>query len=388
MKMSQESIKELLMRMKPRYAKAGRGYKGRLLGEFCDYTGYSRKHACKLLNGSLPPRRNPPGRKKTYDGEVKEVLKAIWLASDQLCSKLLKPVMGDYLRGYERVHGPLEAGLRAKLEAISPASIDRLLAGEKVDASRWQAKRRINNPVRDLTPLRCEPWAVGEPGWIEADTVAHCGGSMAGSFTWSLTCTDIVSAWTVCRAIWNCGAHGVKERFGQLEPELPFAVLGVDTDNGGEFLNWPLHDYFREREQPVELTRSRAYRKNDNAHVEQKNSTHVRRLLGHDRFEDPRLVELIDALYTEAWNPYKNFFSPTFRLKEKKQVGGKYIKRYEKPKTPCQRLMESAHITKEVKAELKRQYESLDPFELKQDIERRLKEIFEFEQIPMKGRCS
>lgn len=385
--MSQLAIEELLNQVKRRYTNAGRKYKSKLLDEFCENTGYSRKHACKLLNGSLPVRKSRPGRKKVYDEEVKRVLIEIWMGSDQLCSKLLKAVMGDYLRSYERKHGTLNSELKGKLKSISPATMDRLLSSERVETSLWR-KRRLYNPVREQTPVRCEQWDVQNAGWIEADTVAHCGGSMAGSFVWTLTFTDIRTGWTECRGVWNKGGLAVKNRFEEIEAQLPFELLGVDTDNGSEFLNHHLYDYLRKRPQPVEVTRSRPYHKNDNAHVEQKNSTHVRRLLGFDRFEDPRMVELVNALYCEAWLDYKNFFAPTFRLESKTQVGGKYIKRYEKPRTPYERLMTDPAVSEEIKARLEKRYNSLDPLTLKEDIERRLKEIFEFEQQPVAGRKS
>jgi hypothetical protein len=387
MKMSQLATKELLSQVRQRYTKAGRTYKTRLLDEFCKNTGYSRKHACKLLNGSLPKRKARPGRKKVYDDKVKHVLKEVWMASDQLCSKLLKPVLKDYLRSYERKHGELSQELKSKLGSISPATMDRLLSSEKVENSLWR-KKRLYNPVREKTPVRCEQWDVQKAGWIEADTVAHCGGSMAGSFVWTLTCTDIRTGWTECRSVWNKGGFNVKERFKEIEATLPFALLGVDTDNGSEFLNYHLNDYLCKREVPVQVTRSRPYHKNDNAHVEQKNFTHVRRLLGYDRLEDPGLVELVNALYCEAWVDYKNFFAPTFRLKSKMQIGGKYIKHYENPQTPYQRLITDSAVSKKAKKELKKRYESLDPFSLKEDIERRLKDIFELDQQPIAGRKS
>ena len=375
--MSQEAIKELLGRMRHRYRRAGKAYKGRLLDEFCDYTGYSRKYACKLLNSSAPKRKASAGRKKVYNEEVKQVLKVIWLTSDQLCSKLLKPVIALYLPGYERLYGPLDEALKEKLLRISPATIDRLLRPERL--ARMRSRRaRIRNPVREAVPLRCEAWDVEGPGWMEFDTVAHCGGSMRGNFVWTLTGTDIFSGWTECRAVWNRGAQAVRTGFGEMEKDIPFALRGADFDNGSEFLNWHLHDYLLKREKPVEMTRSRPYHKNDNAHVEQKNFTHVRRLLGYERFEEHELVEKINRIY-EVWIPFKNFFAATFRLKEKQRVGAKYKRAFEVPRTPYQRLMESDRIAPETRKRLRDQFEALDPFELKAELERRLKEVFTHE---------
>ena len=213
------------------------------------------------------------------------------------------------------------------------------------------------------------------PGWFEADTVAHCGNSLAGDFIWSLTFTDIWSGWTEMRAVWNRGAEGVVAGITEMEQELAFPVLGFDSDNGSEFLNHHLWRYFARRRRPVKFTRSRPYHKNDNAHVEQKQWTHVRQLLGYDRLEDRRLVEPINALYTGPWSQFHNFFCPSVKLKTKERIGAKYRRRYDKPQTPYQRLVASRRVAKEAKKTLREVYESLDPFELKERIEKGLKTI-------------
>jgi hypothetical protein len=218
-----------------------------MVDEFCVNTGHERKYAIKLLNGSRMGRMRRGGPKRIYDEEVKEALKAIWLISDQLCSKLLKPVMELYLKSYERRHGRLKATVREKLLRISPASMDRVLASERVAEAKWRRRPKPCNGVRKIVPIHEGPWTVKEPGWLEADTVPHCGGSMAGCFVWSITYTDIDTGWTECRAVWNRGAVGVLEQTRQVEQTLPFALLGFDVDNGGEFLNWHLHRYLHER---------------------------------------------------------------------------------------------------------------------------------------------
>ena len=177
-------------------------------------------------------------------------------------------------------------------------------------------------------PIHNEAWDVSRPGWLEADTVAHCGSSLAGDFIWSVTYPDIFSQWTESRAVWNKGAAGVVTRTREVEAALPFLLLGFESDNGGEFLNYPLWRYFSERAVPVSFTRSRPYHKNDNAHVEQKNWAHARQLLGYERLEVEALLEPINALYTEVWNPLQNFFYPSLALIEKVKEGSRYRKRY------------------------------------------------------------
>jgi hypothetical protein len=198
---------------------------------------------------------------------------------------------------------------------------------------------KTNAAIKALVPIRAECWNATEPGWIEADTVAHCGGDMSGSFLWTLTATDIYSGWTEVRASWNRGQHSVCGAFAGIEEGLPFTILGVDTDNGGEFLNNHLHTYFTKRKKPVEMSRSRPYQKNDQAHVEQKNSTHVRQLLGHDRLGHDFLVKPVFELL-EAWSVWRNCFTTTFKQIDKLREGSKTVRKHEKvPLTPGERLL-------------------------------------------------
>jgi hypothetical protein len=231
--------------------------------------------------------------------------------------------------------------------------------------------------LKNQIPLHTDHWDVTRPGFLEADSVAHCGNSLAGNFVWSLTLTDIATGWTENRATWNKGATGVLAQIRDVEAKLPFLILGFDCDNGSEFLNYHLLRYFTHgRKQKIQFTRSRPYRKDDNAHVEQKNWTHVRQLLGYQRFDQPRLVSLLNALYIQAWSPYQNFFCPTQKLLSKQRINAKYVKRYESPKTPFQRLLESDQISRKTKQQLMATYQTLNPFTLKRQIEQHLKEIF------------
>ena len=211
---------------------------------------------------------------------------------------------------------------------------------------------------------------------MEADTVAHCGNTLAGSFIWTLTLTDIHTGWTEARATWNNGADGVVKQIKDIEAHLPFLIQGFDCDNGSEFLNHHLLRYFTERKPKVTFTRSRPYKKNDNAYVEQKNWSYVRQLLGYDRLDNPGLVELINKLYTKHWSLLQNHFQPTLKLKKKTRINSKYYKTCEYPKTPFQRIRESPDIQPETKQSLQNIHQTLDPFKLKQQIDRRLKRIF------------
>ena len=198
---------------------------------------------------------------------------------------------------------------------------------------------------------------------------------MAGDFIWSITFTDIFTQWTENRAVWNKGARDVLEQVKDLEQRLPFAIAGFDVDNGSEFLTFHLWRYLLDRPRPIPLTRSRPYRKNDQAHVEQKNWTQVRQLLGYQRLELPKLLPLINDLY-RSWGLLHNFFCPTLKLCSKTRKGSKTIRKYWPPQTPFQRLLKSKYLTKEHQEKLQAQYEQLNPLRLKEQIEQKLKAVF------------
>ncbi len=211
---------------------------------------------------------------------------------------------------------------------------------------------------------------------MEADTVSHGGGCSSGDFLWSLTLTDFHSGWTELAALWGNRAGEVRVGLERIEKRMPFELLGLDCDNGSEFLNEVLEAYLLKRSRAVDWTRSRAYKKNDQAHVEQKNFTHVRQLLGYGRFADLKLKSLVDDLYEKAWLPLRNHFTPVMKLVEKQRIGGKVRKIYDKPATPCDRLLACDKVPSATKAELHALRAKLDPLALAQEIERRLSEIF------------
>lgn len=384
--MGGNSRREYLRAIRQRYGEASREEKGVILREFCAVCGYHRKHAIRLLNGRRSVSRRKPGRKPVYHStELLRALKRIWLATDQMCSKKLVAAIPLWLPFYEETYERLSDEVRTKLLSISAATIDRLLAPIRARTRpKGLGGTKPGSLLRNQIPIRTHNWDISQPGFMEADTVAHCGNSMAGDFVWSLTLTDIHTGWTECRATWNNGATGVIKQIKNIENGLPFELRGFDCDNGSEFLNHQLVRYFTDHKPRVRFTRSRPYKKNDNAHVEQlkilsaegKNWSHVRQLLGYDRLDNPELVDLIDNLYAKEWSLYQNHFCPTLKLLEKKRINSKYKKKYEVPKTPYQRLMESTHLSEEQKTQLNACNQNLNPFKLKRAIERKLKAIF------------
>ena len=371
------SKKEVLAVMRQRYAGRGREGRGRLLDEFCELCGYGRKYAIKLLRGQRcreGKARLRSGAKPKYGAAERAVLKAIWLGSEQPCGKRLQGAIALWLPDYEREHGIVEGATRQRLLQVSPATIDRLLRSCRVSlGSRGRCGTRPGTLLRQQIPIRTEHWDVSGPGWLEADTVAHCGESMAGDFCWSVTLTDVHTQWTETRAIWNRGQHAVQQRIAEIEKALPFAILGFDSDNGGEFINWHLHNYFQLRTKAVAFTRSRAYRKNDNARVEQKNWTHVRQLVGYGRLGEALQAELLNELYVQEWNLFRNFFCPVMKHLRTEVEGSRKKRIYDKAATPFERLKVCGTIAQEQIERLESLQKTLQPFAMKRRIEKQLR---------------
>jgi len=377
MHMSREVKAEWLPKLRMRYARRGREGKSRILDELCEDYGYERKYAIKLLGDCLTPPsgRRRPGPEPRY-GLIEPIVRQVWLSAEQPCGKRLVPILHQWLPYYERRFGRLSFRQRKLLLAVSAATLDRLLAGARAEyPDRGRCGTKPGSLLRSEIPIRTGTWDLSRPGYLEADSVAHCGASLAGDFIWSLTYTDIFSGWTEGRAVWNKGAAGVLRATQEVEQALPFALLGFDCDNGGEFLNHHLWTYMAQRHRPVEFTRSRPYHSDDNAHVEQKNWTWPRQLLGYARLEQAHLVEPICAIYKEVWGPLQNFFLPCLKLKTKWRERSHWRKRYELPRTAYQRLCQEDTLSRQQRRQLRERYETLDPFALKEELERRLKHV-------------
>ena len=378
--MSLSAKREALARIHGRYQRGGRPHKSRILAEFCATCGYHRKSALRLLSHPLrsaPLKRSGP--KVRYDpGEMLPVLKAVWLASDQLCSKLLKAALPEWLEHYQRRCAPLEEAFKEKLLKISPAQIDRLLQSSRVKhPKQGLCATRPGTMLRHAVPTRGGPPDTTRIGSVEADTVAHCDDSTEGDYVNSLTFTELCSGWTENRAVWNKSAEAVLVELKALERTVPYAMKDFHTDNGGEFLNWALYKHLTGRVAKLPWTRSRAYRKNDNAHCEQKNWTHVRQLFGHDRFAHPELVAVMNDLYAQEWSQFTNHFKPTFKLVRREKQDGKTKRIYEpQPQTPYQRLLASPDIPEATKVKLRADHARLEPFALKKNIEVKLQKFF------------
>jgi hypothetical protein len=377
-------------RLRHKYHRSSLKNKTKLLDELCDLSGMNRKYLIRKFNQNRLRKLKKRGPKPTYDKDIYiPIITPIWLAADQLCSKKLKSILPIWLPFYEEETGPIATEIRSKLLKMSAATLDRIIKPVKAKYKiKGRSGTRPGTLIKNQILIKTNQWEETQPGFIEADTVAHCGNSLEGDFVWSLTMSDILTAWTENRATWNKGAEGVGNQIDDAEANFPFEMKGFDCDNGSEFLNYHLIKKFaaRPKEKAIQFTRSRPYKKNDNAHVEQKNWTHVRQLFGYHRFENLILVNLMNDLYKHEWSDYQNHFIPTMKCIEKIKVNSRYKKKFDLPKTPYQRVLDCKDIPESKKQELIAKHKTLNPFQLKRQIEKKLKIIFSYVSLNPKAR--
>jgi len=380
--MSPRSKKEYMETIYLRYKRATkRQEKSALITELCITCDWHRKHAIRALRNFkrfTKPKPKKRGKPSVYNiPAVIEPLKKIWLVAGQPCSKLLKPTIQLWLPFYAQEFGGLPLDAVKALLKISSATIDRIFKPIRIEyTKRGRSTTKPGTLLRKSIPIKTNQWDETRPGFLEADTVAHCGDTTEGIYVNTVNFVDIASGWTEQRAVWGKGETGVLEQIKDVERMLPFPLRGFDCDNGGEFINHHLIRHFRNKVRPIQFTRSRSYRKDDNAHVEQKNWTHVRQWFGYHRLENQKIVPLMNILYTAEWRFFHNFFCPSVKLIEKKRVASKVFKRYDKPKTPYQRVLESTEVSNAQKQALKEQFAGLNPFRLRKAMEKKLQEIF------------
>lgn len=367
-----------------RYRKARKKDKNTILNEFTQLTGYNRCYAAFLLRskgkklrinnktvlvGDLTKRvkRNRP---RTYDEKVICALKKIWFIMDCICGKRLGPILGELipiLENYQEIE--LDTTTKEKLLTISAVTIDRLLAPERRKQSlRARSRTKPGTLLKHQIPIRTfSEWNEHKPGFVEIDLVGHEGGEARGDYIQTLDITDVCTGWTETQAVRNKAQVWVFEALKRIRQRLPFKLLGIDSDNGSEFINDQLYRYCLEEE--ITFTRARAYRKNDNCYVEQKNWSVVRRALGYLRYDTQGELEIINQLYFHL-RLYTNHFQPVMKMIEKTRVGSRVKKKYDRPRTPCQRVLNSHHVEEERKEALTKEHVKLNPAELKRQITR------------------
>lgn len=378
-----QSKRQYLQTIRHRYKYSTRDQKSQILNEFCTVCTYNRKYAIWLLNATGTRKnktKRKAGRKPIYDHpDILDVLMEIWQKAELPCSTRLKAIIPEWLPHFRKFI--IADDIKKKLLSLSASTIDRLMVKSRpAFTRRGLTTTKPGSIIKKQIPIKTNQWDETIPGFLEVDTVAHCGTTTEGSYVFSINCVDIATGWTEQRAIWGKGAQGTLEAIKDIEETLPFPIKGFDCDNGSEFLNWHLVRYFTQRKKPVAFTRARAYHKNDNAHIEGKNWTHIRQILGYQRFDNPKLVDLLNELYTSEWNDYFNFFIPSVKLISKTRVGSKIIKVHDKPKTPFQRLMESEYLDTQTKKRLQQYFTTLNPFDLHDQLSLKIKPIFKIVQ--------
>jgi hypothetical protein len=367
-----------LKQLQARYRKASRKERSAILDEFAKTTGYHRKHGIAVLNGQRErvqgAVRRP--RRKVYGVQVADALAILADLFDNICSKRLRAAIDIELpRLYEEGVFQISPECYEKLLAVSPATMDRLRAGRQRVPGKARGFTKPGTLLKDRIPIRTwADWTEDRPGFCEIDLVDHSGGiTIRGSdHAWTLCFTDINTAWTDCVATPNKAQVHVFAAIQQTRQRLPFALLGIDSDNGSEFINDQLYRYCIREE--ITFTRGRAGRKNDNAYVEQKNWSIVRRAVGYYRYDSPEQLDLLNRLYA-LLHYYVNFFLPVMKLKEKVRTGSKVKRVYDDPQTPYARVLNSPHIAEADKAELREAYGYLDLLSLRREIDELLDEL-------------
>jgi len=400
MRLTMRERKKTTAVVAPRYQKARKKEKGKILDEFVALTGYRRSYASYVLSIHGTRRRidatriavadvrkrERRRRPKVYGSEVSKPLIAIWYLMDCICGKRLAPIMGELIRKLQEFREiTLEETVQKKLESISAATIDRVVGPErKRHALKGRSRTKPGTLLKHQIPIRTfSDWDEKRPGFVEIDLVGHEGGNAQGDYAQTLTVTDVCTGWTETQAVKNKAQQWVFEALKEIRGRMPFPLLGIDSDNGGEFINDHLLRYCRQEH--ITFTRTRSYRKNDNCFVEQKNYSVVRRAVGYARYDTEQELRILNALYP-CLSLYTNFFQPTMKLIEKTRIGSKITKKYDIPSTPYHRVLHSPDVEETNKRVLKKLYRTLNPASLKRQISKLQQRLLHSVEMKRKGR--
>jgi len=361
-----------------RYRGASWKIKQIILSEFCRVCGYHRKYAIRKLHGPPPEeiRESARTRKRgvVYSDTAIKVIEAVWEAAGYLWSRRLKVILRDWMPWIKQEYKVTPA-IEKEILSISPRQLDRRLKSRKDKVkSRMYGRTKPGRLLRHHIPIRTDYFDVDKPGYEEIDTVSHSGDCAEGDFAYTVNQTDINSIWTESRSVLGKGETAVVDALNEMREASPFPILAYDPDNGSEFINWHLVKYCTKNQ--IALTRSRPYKKDDQAHIEQKNWTHVRKLIGYDRYDTQQAVDAMNDLYRNELRLFMNLFMPSVKLLRRTRVGSKLIRRYDTPQTPFQRLLVSGLADPNKIKELTVLHDSLNPFLLAKVIDAKLKRIW------------
>jgi hypothetical protein len=375
--MNQTTRMQVLEKLRRRYATAGREHKRKLIDQAVQLLGYHRKAAIRALGRQVVERSSLvlAGRPVKYEPSLLVPwLRPIWQATDYACGRRLVAMLPEWIPAYEQYERRMPGEVRDKLLLASERTLDRLLEPLRGQDT-GRSLTRPGTLLRQQIPIRGSFWEEGQAGWLEVDTVALCGGSAAGQYVWMVDAVDYATTWVELRAMWGRGQVGTLAALQDMEACLPFSLLGLDSDNGGEFLNHHVLKWLQKRPQPVFMTRSRPFKKDDNAHVEQKNWTHVRQCFGYERHDNPELVEPMNALVKGAYGQLVNYFHASLKLDHKERKGGKVQRIYGAAQTPLARVLANTQVSPATKERLLKDKARLNPFALKQAGTRSMKAI-------------
>lgn len=351
--------------IRERYFKASKKEKSKILDELCAVTGFHRKHAIRIISKGHKDNKISSKRSKSYSDKAQYHLKRLWHIMGRICSKKMVAAFPVWLNYYE--HPDFAEKIKQELLSMSSSTIDRYLKSYKTQFRRTRRSgTKSTKRFKHVIPIKDLDSRAKGPGHLQADTVAHCGNSLSGQFIWTLTITDEYSGWTINRGMYTKSASDLVAAVMSALWTPPFKIKSFNSDNGTEFINQKLADYLKSKE--IEFTRSRAYKKNDNAFVEQKNFTHVRELFGYRRFDKEELVFIMNEIYKDYFNLLHNFFIPQLKCIEVTRVGAKYKRKYDEPKTPFERLLKSSDLSSYQKQELIKKYQNLNPIKLRKEL--------------------
>jgi len=383
--MTRGSILEYIRAVHSRYIRAKKNEKGKILDEFVTITGHHRKSAIRALGSkSHFKKHDRRGRPRKYGSVVAAELKYLWEITDHLCSKRLHPFLPELLNVIKRNGShAISHEMETQIRALSPSTMDRLLKTwrSKGGHSRFSTTKP-GTLLKDSIPIRTfTDWEENAPGFLEADLVAHCGESVEGFYLNTLSAVDVATGWIECIGTWGKGQSRVRQGIHRVRQRLPFPMQGFDSDNGGEFINQHLLSYCRENK--ITFTRSRSYKKNDSCHIEQKNWTVVRRVIGYGRYSSHAALEALNSVYSPL-RLYMNFFQPVMKLVSKTRHGAKVHKLYDTAQTPYQRLLSFNVLPERKRKELQTIYQSLNPDTLLHEINNNLGKLWELEESKIK----
>ena len=362
-----------------RYRKSSKESKGKILDELCEVCKYNRKYAIWKLSRLGDKERSKVQRKRKrickYSHEVLSILGSVWESSNYPWSVRLKEIIRLWLPWIKNRYR-ITSEMEEKLLSISPSTIDRHLRSKKDKIKRRiYGRTKPGTLLRHQIPIKTDNWDVHQPGFLEADLVSHSGGSGHGEFIHSLNLTDICTQWVGTQAVMGKGQRGILKAIESISERFPFKVLGIDSDNGSEFINHHLFNYCKR--EGIQFTRSRPYKKDDNAHVEQKNWTHVRKFMGWDRFDSPQALRAMNDLYEKELPVFMNLFQPSVKRQKTIRKGSRKQRIYDKPQTPLDRLIASGHLDQQKCKGLKALRERMDPFSLSETVNQKLQQIWD-----------